>query len=70
MRHTAYAAGSIVEQIESGQTLRNVGGGHVHTETVECVNVYGFRITTEHCDESGAEWLRRWYREKGYGEIK
>jgi len=70
MSKQLYAAGSIVEAIEAGQTLRNVGGGHVHMQTVECVNCYGFKITTDHCGESSAEWLRNHYKERGYSEIK
>ena len=70
MRNVAYAAGSIVEAIESGQVLKNVGGGHVHMQTVECVNVYGFHITTEHGYETSADWLRNHYKERGYKDIK
>ncbi len=69
-RNRMYAAGSIVEAIESGQTLRNVGGGHIHKEaTVSGVNRYGFKIITEHYYSTSAKLQRDWLKETGCTEI-
>lgn len=70
MRNSTYAAGSIVEAIESGQVLKNVGGGHVHIVTVKATNPYGMVIVTEHASEFMADWQRNQYRLRGYTEIE
>ena len=70
MSKQLYAAGSIVEQIESHQSLRNVGVGPARKITVKATNQFGMQIVTEHYSLHSAQWQRDWHKNMGHTGVE
>ena len=69
MRYTAYAPGSIVDQIERGHLPANNNVQPDRVITVSAVNHDHMTIYTQHYYQSSAEFQRKLYRDRRYQNI-